>query len=155
MNIDQEIIKLKSSRLLKSEQEVNDFEEAIERIVAYGEITFIKYLCYGFHDKTERDEVTFGLIHAIESFDQKYPLDDTLRELAKSVYVMIPDAMEWAKTLHKRILNHRPTLQVYIEVVKSLDTNSKNIIANIVSSIKDKNPTRFEEKGEMFLSSIN
>ncbi len=154
LNIHQEIEKLKNSNLLKSDKDINDFEEAITRIVGVGDLICIKYLCAGFHDDTEHDEIMFGLIHAIESFDQNYPLYDTLKELAESVPLMFPHAKEWAKTLHKRILNHKSTLEIYVDVVSRSNTPTKNLIAEIVTEIKHKNPSRFEESADRFLSSI-
>lgn len=154
LNIDQEIEKLKNSSLLKSDKDINDFEDALRRIMDVGDLTCINYLCAGFNDDTEHDEVMFDLIHAIESFDQKFPLYDTLKELAISVPLMIPHAKEWAKTLHKRILNDKQTLEIYIDAVSQLDTTTKNLIAEIVTQIKHKNPSRFDESANMFLSSI-
>lgn len=106
------------------------------------------------HDGTNGDSVMFVLIHSIESFDQKYSLYDTLKELAKSLPLIIPHAKGWARTIHKRILNNEQTFQVYIEVVKLLEENLKNNIKEIITEIKTKNPKQSKEKADKFLGSI-
>lgn len=50
MNMKDEIQKLQKNRLLKNKNEVHDFEEAIENILSFNDITLVKDLCSGFDD---------------------------------------------------------------------------------------------------------
>ncbi|MBA2938963.1 hypothetical protein HZF08_11645 [Paenibacillus sp. CGMCC 1.16610] len=142
------------NRTLVSQQEITKFENAIQDIINLNELSSIKFLCSGFYDETDYDEVMFNLIHAIESFDQKYKLEVTLKELAVSIPVMLPHAREWAKVLHKRILNHPPSLVVYIQIVKNLDVMNRNVIISLVTEIKNKNHAKFAEAVDQLLSAI-
>jgi hypothetical protein len=70
-----------------------------------NEIDHISNLCLGFDDETEHDEIMFGLVHAIESYDKTFGLEKSLTKIAESFPVMLPQAKEWTKIIHKRILN--------------------------------------------------
>jgi Immunity protein 30 len=91
----------------------------------------------GFDDKTENDKVMFGLIQAIESYDDIFDSEQSLKELAESLPYMLPHAKEWAKTLHKRILNHDPSLKVYKKVISTADDSIKETVLQVVNEIKE------------------
>ncbi|KGX84137.1 Imm30 family immunity protein [Pontibacillus marinus] len=153
MNIDKEIKKLMNSRLLKREEDIKIFEDAIINVLNKSDVTGIRILCYGFYDETENDEAMFSLIHAIESYDKTYPLEDTLTEFATAVPNMIPHAREWAKTIHKRILNDPVSLETYVKVVAGIDEKARVVIMGIIKEIRDKKPSRFKSATDLFLKS--
>lgn len=141
-----------NSRILRTEIEIQQFEDAIANIVNMNELDHINNLCLGFDDATEHDEVMFGLIHAIESYDKTFGLKEPLQKLAQSIPSMLPHAREWAKTLHKRILNHPPSRRVYAEIISTSDTGIKRIVVQLINEIKVKNPNKFESSASEFLT---
>jgi len=153
LNMVEEVKKLKNSRLLKREEDINIFEGAIINVLNKSDITGIRVLCYGFYDETENDEVMFSLIHSIESYDKTYPLEGTLTEFASAVPNMIPHAREWAKTIHKRILNDQVSLETYVKVVSRIDENARVVIMDIIKEISDKKPSRFKSTADLLLKS--
>jgi hypothetical protein len=154
LDIVSETQKLKDNRLLRTQQEIQQFEQAIVNILSMNEVDHIKNLCLGFDDATEHDEVMFGLIHAIESYDKTFGLEQSLRNFAESLPYMLPHAKEWAKTLHKRILNHAPSRRVYAEVISKVDVSLKKLVVQLINEIKEKNPKKFGVSALEFLSNI-
>ncbi|MGG4548019.1 Imm30 family immunity protein [Rossellomorea marisflavi] len=139
------------NRLLRNEEEIFAFEQAITSILDLKDLNHIKNLCMGFDDKTENDEVMFGLIHAIESYDEFFDSEQSLKELAESLPYMLPHAKEWAKTLHKRILNHEPSFKKYKKVISIADASVKEMVLQFVNEIKERNPKRFETSVDEFV----
>lgn len=56
---------LKENRKLKNDNEIEIFEDAIEKLL---ETNDVKCLYCGFDNDTEEEEVMFGLVHAVESY---------------------------------------------------------------------------------------
>ncbi|MBJ8052076.1 hypothetical protein JDS87_08580 [Bacillus cereus] len=145
MDILGELTELKNNRLLRDESEVDKFEKSIENILGMENVNHIEILCQGFDDLTENDEVMFGLIHAIESYDKIVSSDVSLKVLANSIPKMLPHAKEWLKILHKRILNHEPSRNIYKKIIPTLNNDIQKYIVSQLTSIKQRNPSRFEE----------
>jgi hypothetical protein len=154
LDIKTETQRLKDNRLLRTQQEMHEFEQSIINILSINDVQHIENLCLGFDDATENDEVMFGLIHAIESYDKTFGSELPLKKLAESLNYMLPHAKEWAKTLHKRILNHDASSRVYAEIISNVDLSIKSIVIEIVNEIKDKNPKKFETPVLVFLSNL-
>lgn len=143
------------NRLLRSQEEVSKFEQAISGILDLKDLNHIRNLCMGFHDATEHDEIMFGLIHAIESYDDLFGSEQSLKELAQSLPLMLPHAKEWAKTLHKRILNHDPSRKIYSKVISKGEINNKNIVLQLLNEIKERNPKKFEASVDQFVAYVS
>lgn len=142
------------NRFLRNQQEISLFEKAITSIIDLKNVSHIEYLCLGFDDQTQHDEVMFGLIHAIESYDKISGPEQSLKVLAKSLPNMLPYAKEWAKILHKRILNHELSRRIYSEVISHGDESTKRMVLQLVNEIKERNPKRFKVPGDEFVSLI-
>lgn len=145
MDIIVELTELKNNRLLRDESEVEKFEKSIENILDMKNVNHIEILCQGFDDLTEIDEVMFGLIHAIESYDKIVSSEVSLKLLANSIPKMLPHAKEWLKILHKRILNHETSRNIYKKIIPTLNNDIQKIVVYRLTSIKERNPSRFEE----------
>lgn len=143
------------NRSLKNQKEISVFEYTISSILNLKDLNHIKNLCLGFDDETEHNEVMFGLIHAIESYDKVYGSEQSLKKLSESLPYMLPHAKEWAKILHKRILNHEPSCKIYAKVITKADVNIKKIALQLITEIKERNPKRFESSVNNFLSYVN
>lgn len=154
MEIDDLAQKLVHSRLLQNEEQVQVFEQSIESIMSMNNSDCIKSLCLGFDDQTENDEVMFGLLHTIESFDQELGLEQSFIKQAEALRYMLPHAKEWAKTFHKRILNQDEARNAYARVISNADNATRELVLSLMNEIKAKNPEKFAEKTEEFLSSI-
>ena len=154
MDIAVEITKLKNNRLLKDGHEVEKFEQSIESILEMKDVSHIEILCQGFDDLTDNDEVMFGLIHAIESYDNIVGSEASLKVLVNSIPQMLPHAREWLKILHKRILRHEPSRNIYKKMIPTLDIDVQDYIVSQLTSIKEKNPSQFEKSVNSILDSL-
>lgn len=154
MDINSQTQLLVNSRNLRTESEIRQFEYAIANILNMNEVDHINSLCLGFDDATEHDEVMFGLIHAIESYDRTFGSEEPLKKLSESIPSMLPHAREWAKTLHKRILNHDPSRRVYAEIISNSNAAIKSIVIQLVNEINDKNTKKFGASVSEFLSNV-
>ncbi len=145
MDFNVEVKKLLNNKLLRTDQEILYFEEAIENILTFNEVEHIKILCSGFDDSTENEEVMFGLIHAIESYDNDFGMENSLEKMVEALPSMLPQARGWSIILHKRILNYEPSRIAYTNVLLRVDASIKKIVSELFSEIKERNPDRFEE----------
>ncbi|MEK3953153.1 MULTISPECIES: Imm30 family immunity protein [unclassified Psychrobacillus] len=146
-----ELTELKNNRLLRDENEVEKFEKSIENILEMKDVSHIEVLCQGFDDLNENDEVMFGLIHAIESYDNIVDSEASLKVLANSIPKMLPHAKEWLKILQKRILNHEPSLNIYKEIIPTLNKDVQAYIISQLIVIKEKNTSKFEKSVNLIL----
>lgn len=154
MNILDEIKILKENKLLRNNEEIEKFECAIENILSNEDYKDIKYLCSGFDDNTEDDEVMFGLIHAIESYDRIFDMKLTLKEFIDAIPAVYSYAEEWIKIINKRILNDTESLNEYIEIAKTCDEELKSILIELMNEVKKDNPEKFSQAVNKFLSYI-
>lgn len=154
MDTANEALILKENRLLRNNEEIGRFENALESIINNENYKDIKYLCAAFDDSTENDEIMFGLIHAIESYDSMFDVADTMTEFVKSIPEVIVYGREWIKILIKRILNDKNSIQVYIDVFNDCDNNIKSTLITLMNEIKCENPDRFESSVDMILACL-
>ena len=154
MNIVNEVKILNENKLLRTNEEIEKFECAIENILSNEDYKDIKYLCTGFDDNTEDDEVMFGLIHAIESYDRIADVKLTLKEFIYSIPSVYLYAKEWIKIMNKRILNDENSLQEYIKIVENCDVELKLILIELMNEVKKDNPERFSKPVNKFLTYI-
>jgi hypothetical protein len=155
MDINFEAKKLKDSRLLKTKAEIISFEQAIENIISFKDVNNIKYLCLGFDDSTEHDEVMFGLIHAIESYDKIYGAEEALVKFAETIPDMYPHAKGWVTIFHKRILNDELSRKIYLKVISNSNSSTKKVVVDLFKEIIEKNPSKFEMAVNEFLAGLN
>ncbi|MFJ7825486.1 hypothetical protein [Psychrobacillus sp. NPDC096623] len=64
---------------------------------------------------------------------------------------MLPHSKEWLKILHKRILNHEPSLNIYKEIIPILNKDVQQYIISQLIFIKEKNPSKFEKSVNIIL----
>lgn len=154
MNILDEVKILNENKLLRTNEEIEKFECAIENILSNEDYKDIKYLCTGFDDNTEDDEVMFSLIHAIESYDRIAEVTLTLKEFIYSIPNVYSYAKEWIKIMNKRILNDENSLQEYIKIAEKCDDELKSILIELMNEVKKDNPERFSQPVNKFLTYI-
>ena len=143
-----EIQKLIEARKLSTSDEYTIFEDALNALQGKISIDDVSDICRAFYDDTQDDEMMFGIIHLIEKLCGK----DYLKEIAICTPAM-KDAHNWAMILNKRIINSQEYFAMYIEVIRSLESESKNKIVGLLNDVKNDNPNRFSEKIE-YLNSV-
>jgi hypothetical protein len=135
------LLNLKNNRLLRDDGEYDEFEIALNYLSDKGDYHIINELCMAFDDNIENDEVMFGIIHLLESFEG----EEGLKRLAVAIPLMLESAKNWAKILHYRILNDAPSRQQYIDILKILDGETLEVILGILKEIKQEDPDEFSD----------
>ncbi|GGO00232.1 Imm30 family immunity protein [Saccharibacillus kuerlensis] len=144
MDVQIELEKVYDNRLLRTENEIREFEKAIENLISLKDASIIGDLCKGFDDATEHHEVMFGLVHGIEYLYQQN-VDEGLYLIAFSVPSMIRHAKDWAEIMHYRILNHPQVRKSYAHVLSIIDEKTRKEIFEFLIEIKEEDPEEFED----------
>ena len=139
-DVEAALAQLHESRLLSTREEFNRFEDAIARLASVDDYRITRGLSQAFDDGTHEEEVMFGLVHLIEHFQG----EDALKALAQAIPGMIPQATDWAKLLHKRILNHAESRSLYNSVLRAIDPSTRDVIVALLRDIARESPDRFK-----------
>ncbi|UTR15698.1 Imm30 family immunity protein [Salipaludibacillus sp. LMS25] len=142
MDVKAELKRVYTNRLLQSQKEMSEFEEALSNLIALGDVSIIDELCMAFDDDTEQHEIMFRLIHGIERL-YRVDVEEGLYLIASVVPSVIDRAREWMEFLHYRILNHEQVRRVYGSMLSKLDDKRKEIVINLLKDIKSKDPAMF------------
>lgn len=153
MDVKMELNKVYMNRLLQSQNEISEFENALKNLVSLGDASIIWSLCMGLDDETEQYEVMFGLVHGIEHLYQEN-IEEGLHSIALAVPSVVDRAKEWIEVLHYRILNHEQVRRIYGEVLAKLDAKTKGVIVNFLNDIKTEDPKLFASSVDEVLQAI-
>jgi hypothetical protein len=146
------------NRLMKTDEEIDLFEEAMNELYKEDVLENISIFCKSFDDNTEAHEVMFGLIHGIERYYKIFGEDVYIISLIDSLPKMNSNSIEWQDTLFYRILNSewsRESLILKMNSLKLNDTNLYNIVINILNRIKNEDEKKFGLKISEILKRIN
>ena len=150
MDSKSEIKRLYSCRFLKNQSECEEFDDVLENLADCDDEKLIKELCIVFEDETQEEEVMFGLVHFIESFEmEKY-----LTEMPKALPKMVESAKEWAMLLNKRILNSDLCRSEYAKVLVGMNHDIQLTVINLLNEIIADNPKKFESTANEVLSQL-
>ncbi|WP_088350109.1 Imm30 family immunity protein [Bacillus cereus] len=150
MDYQSEVKRLYSCRFLKNQSECEEFDSVLENLADCTDKELIQELCIVFEDETQAEEVMFGLVHFIESFEmEKY-----LTEMPKALPKMVESAKEWAMLLNIRILNNDLYRSEYAKVLVGMNNDIQLTIINLLNEIIADNPKRFERTANEVLSQL-
>lgn len=140
IDINCEIEKLKNSRFIRNDEEFKNFEQAIINLSSVNDCRVIKKLCEVFEDDTECEDVMFGLVHLIESFRG----ENAIKEFIEAVPSMLSHAKEWVNIIHYRILNNDFSRKEYINALKKVDIQTKQVIIKVLEDISKEDSEKFK-----------
>ena len=100
---------LQENRLMKTPQEINLFEETLEKIAEHPNDDNLKDLHLILDDNCEHPEIMFSLVHFLEDFE--FPKQ--IQAFIKVIPQLMNTAPEWTKTIHYRIINDESACKVY------------------------------------------
>lgn len=137
---------LRDNRLMKDDEQIRLFEEALEQIGDEQNAANISALCQGFDDDTEHSEVMFGLIHTIEGYDSFSPPEEAMSNFIQAAPSMLPHAADWLRTMLVRILNDTNSRLSFAQSLANSGPDDKKIIQDTLQKISIEDPTKFKEK---------
>jgi hypothetical protein len=122
--------------MLSSAIEVSAFERAVQELATTPQAGDVKELLSVFTDRSEHQEMMWGLLHFIESLG----MERYLKGLVDALPTMLQDAPEWAEILHCRILNDDKYAAYYKDLLSALPKSEKAMIETVLGRIKEKDP---------------
>jgi hypothetical protein len=128
--------KLYDSRIMKTPEEVKNFEDAQVELFADRDPAVLPDLFAAFDDSTQHMEVMWGLVHTVEGFDLKVYLG----ELGKAVPKLLPHAKDWALLLHQRVMNTKKALPIYRKVLASLPPEARAAVTKLLEEVRSTSP---------------
>ena len=138
--------KLLVNRLLKTDEEIVAFEEAMQFIAERENVDDIRLLCQAFDDDTEEYEVMFGLVHTLESYDKVVSSEIATTAFVKAIPVMPGKADEWLEVLLIRILNDDSSRTVFAQVLGEIEKTTRAQVLKVLKKVAEEDPDEFSEK---------
>lgn len=143
------INRLYEIRLLKTQEECEEFDELLE-ILDNEQNIKLKNLFKVFDENTDEEGVMFGLVHFVESFEA----EEYLKSLLNFLFDMPIHSVYWIEILVKRILNSSDYKAKLIDLVGNQDKKVKLQLADILYSIEQDNPAHFSIPVHEFLKKL-
>lgn len=125
---------LKENKLMRSREEVLAFDNALTELALNTADVDLEELHLVLDDNCEHEEVMWGIIHFLESFDASKQLQALLNVIQELAY----SAPGWTEIIHYRIFNDEPTRFLYQDMLKYVDLNTQQIATKILSDIARK-----------------
>ncbi|BDA68917.1 unknown protein [Rivularia sp. IAM M-261] len=134
MNNSNLISTLKANKLMRSREEVLAFDDALNQLAKNTHGVDLEKLHLILDDNCLQQEVMWGLVHVLESFDAREQLQALLNVIQK----LVISAPEWTEVIHYRIFNDEPTRVLYQEMLETVDLNSRQIVTRILEEVARK-----------------
>ncbi|MEH1871586.1 Imm30 family immunity protein [Nostoc sp.] len=119
---------LRENRLMQTQQQVTDFENALAEIADNSDEQNLSAYHLVLDDQCQQPEVMFSLIHFLESFD----IEEQIAAFIKVVPQLMINAPEWTRIIHDRILNDDSACQVYQKLLHSANLNTPHFIYHLL-----------------------
>ena len=100
---------LQENRLMKTPQEINLFEETLEKLAKYPDDKHLKDLHLILDDNCEHPEIMFSLLHFLEDFEPQQQIQAFI-EVIPQLMITAP---EWTKIIHYRMINDESAVKIY------------------------------------------
>lgn len=125
---------LQENRLMKTPQEINIFEETLEKIAKYPNDENLKDLHLILDDNCECPEIMFSLVHFLEDFD----LQKQIQAFIEVIPQLMITAPEWTKIIHYRIINDESACKVYQNSLELANQKTPNFLYQLLlESVKN------------------
>ena len=119
---------LRENRLMQTEHEVTEFENALAEIADNPDRQNLAAYHLVLDDQCQNPEVMFSLIHFLESFD----IEEQIAAFIKVIPQLMINAPEWTRIIHDRILNDDSACQVYQELLQSANLNTPHFLYELL-----------------------
>ena len=107
---------LEENRLLRSPDEIDRFEQTLEKITQNSDPADLPSLHLVLDDACKQPEVMFSLVHFLESFD----VQEQIKAFIQVMPELVKRAAEWTEILHSRIMSDAIARSVFEEKMRSM-----------------------------------
>jgi len=121
---------LEANRLLRSPDEVAQFEKTLETLAQNPDSADLPSLHLILDDACEQPEVMFSLVHFLESFD----VQEQIQAFIQVMPNLVKRAPEWTAILHSRIMNDEGARSVFNEKLVLMPSAQQSEIYTLISS---------------------
>lgn len=137
MTITETITSLRSNRLLKTQEQVSAFDEALARVSQHPDASkHLLELHLVLDDQTQQAEVMYGLVHLLESFG----IEEQLQAFFQALPSLLKQAPEWVKTLNYRLLNDEEARNAYKASFRSASEETRKLIRMLLKELIAEEP---------------
>ncbi|MEH1788287.1 Imm30 family immunity protein [Nostoc sp.] len=119
---------LRENRLMQTQQQVTDFENALAEIADNPDEQNLSAYHLVLDDQCQQPEVMFSLIHFLESFD----IEEQIAAFIKVVPQLMINAPEWTRIIHDRILNDDSACKAYHKLLQSANLNTPHFLYHLL-----------------------
>jgi hypothetical protein len=140
---------LQANRLMRSPEEVTAFENALAELAENPKNEYLPSLHLILDDRCEHQEVMFGLVHFLESFDVKEQLEAFV-SVAPQLIIAAP---EWTGILHNRILNDESACRLYQEILHSVNSRNPNFFRQLLEDSATNQLNQLASQSELAIKS--
>ncbi|MFP3886731.1 Imm30 family immunity protein [Priestia filamentosa] len=142
-------------RFLENEgDDIEVFEDILNDLSHRGTNDIIPDLCTVFEDDIAEPSAGSYLIETIFYIAKHKGLEEGLYKLAISIPKMLPHAEFWAERIHRTLLNSNDLVIAYSEALKDVNSSTKQIIKEILLTIKEEDPDLYLEKVDKILAKL-
>ncbi|ALB42494.1 MULTISPECIES: Imm30 family immunity protein [Nostocales] len=128
MNPNNLLATLQENRLMQTEEQFTNFENALAEIAENPDENNLSAYHLILDDQCQQPEVMFSLIHFLESFDME-------KQITAFIYVvpqLMITAQEWTRIIHNRILNDESACQVYQNLLHSANLKTAHFLYHLL-----------------------
>lgn len=136
------------NRLLNTTEELEKFEECLNKVAELIQEEDIVSLCKVFDDDTRDSEMMFGVIHLIEMFSSERAFELTVLGIA-NMKVSAPD---WAKIITYRCLNDDFSRNMLKKTIRVVEPQVQQAVISLLNTIKIEDFDKFGMKVDEVLS---
>lgn len=140
---------LQANRLMRSPEEVTAFENALAELEKNPKNEYLPSLHLVLDDGCEHQEVMFGLVHILESFDLKEQLEAFV-SVAPQLIIAAP---EWTGILHNRILNDESAGRLYQDILHSVNSRNPNFFRQLLEDSATNQLNQLASQSELAIKS--
>jgi hypothetical protein len=127
------LLRLRESRLMRTDAEVAQFIAALDELADRRRQTDLPGLHQAFDDQTKHGEVMWSLVHLIEDFD----CQAAAIALVAALPEMTPTARDWMKLLVIRTLNSDEARPLLMDAYRTSSRSEQDALRGLVAAIAD------------------
>ncbi|MBB1149854.1 hypothetical protein H4K35_06855 [Myroides sp. NP-2] len=149
-------LQLFTTRLMTSEEEVEQFEEALALLYQQEKIEHLPLFLSVLDDRTEQEEVMYGVLHAIESYASTLGFSKYIELILAAMDSFQEQAEEWKELIFLRMINSEACFDDLLRLVSQQHKEElKEELRLIFLRIIQRNEAKFGSSCRLLLSALD
>ncbi|WP_410877851.1 Imm30 family immunity protein [Myroides sp. DW712] len=149
-------LQLFTTRLLTTEEEVEQFEEALTLLYQQEKIEHLPLFLSVLDDRTEQEEVMYGVLHAIESYVSTLGFSKYIELILAAMDSFQEQAEEWQELIFLRMINSEACFDDLLRIVSHQQKEElREELRLIFLRITQRNEAKFGAPCSLLLSALD